>query len=247
MRKQIVHNAHVVADLERRGAVFVDELDEVPDGATVIFSAHGVSPAGPRRGGRARPDVIDATCPLVAKVHAEARRFARAGYTIVLVGHEGHEEVEGTLGEAPDRIAADRRTPTRSRRSTVDDPERVAYLTQTTLAVDETAGVVDALRERFPRLAGPRSDDICYATQNRQDARARRWPRDCDLVLVVGSANSSNSQRLVEVAERARRPRAPHRGRGRRSTPAWLAGRRTVGSPPAPRRPRRSSSASCSR
>jgi 4-hydroxy-3-methylbut-2-enyl diphosphate reductase len=201
VRKQIVHNAHVVGELERLGAVFVEEVDEVPDGATVIFSAHGVSPAV-REEARSRGlDVIDATCPLVAKVHAEARRFARAGYDIVLIGHDGHEEVEGTVGEAPARMqvvagAGDVDL------LTVEDPERVAYLTQTTLAVDETGAVIDALRARFPAIVGPGSDDICYATQNRQDA-VRALAADCDTVLVVGSANSSNSRRLVEVSERA--------------------------------------------
>jgi 4-hydroxy-3-methylbut-2-en-1-yl diphosphate reductase len=201
VRKQIVHNAHVVGELERRGAVFVEELDEVPRGATVVFSAHGVSPEVRRAAAERELDVIDATCPLVAKVHAEARRFAQASFDIVLVGHEGHEEIDGTRGEAPERtrvigsveeVAA----------LEVDDPERVAYLTQTTLAVDETAAVVAALRERFPAAVGPPSADICYATQNRQDA-VRGLAAACDLILVVGSANSSNSRRLVEVAERA--------------------------------------------
>src|SRR5579859_4540181 len=201
VRKQIVHNAHVIADLERRGAVFVEELDQVPPGSVVIFSAHGVSPEVRRRAGERRLEVIDATCPLVAKVHAEARRFSSAGMDIVLVGQEDHEEVEGTRGEAPehthvisrvDEVAALR----------VRDPARVAYLTQTTLAVDETAAVVDALRARFPALKGPAASDICYATQNRQDA-VRAVASDCDLVLVVGSPNSSNSRRLVEVSERA--------------------------------------------
>jgi 4-hydroxy-3-methylbut-2-en-1-yl diphosphate reductase len=206
VRKQIVHNQHVVADLERRGAVFVDEVDEVPDDATVIFSAHGVSPAVRATAAERRLDVIDATCPLVSKVHAEARRFEKAGFDIVLVGHEGHEEVEGTFGEAAARTqviaSADEVGGLK-----VADPERVAYLTQTTLSIDETAGVVDALRERFPHLTGPASSDICYATQNRQDA-VRELASDCDVVLVVGSANSSNSRRLVEVAQRAGRPAA---------------------------------------
>ena len=201
VRKQIVHNTHVVSELEELGAVFVEEVDEVPEGATVIYSAHGVSPAVRAAAAERGLDVIDATCPLVAKVHAETRRFARRGFDIVLIGHEGHEEVEGTVGEAPDRVrvieSADEVDDV-----AVADPERVAYLTQTTLAVDETALVVEALRERFPALAGPRSDDICYATQNRQDA-VRALARDCDIVLVVGSQNSSNSRRLVEVAERA--------------------------------------------
>jgi 4-hydroxy-3-methylbut-2-enyl diphosphate reductase len=206
VRKQIVHNAHVVADLERRGAIFVDDVDEVPLGATVIFSAHGVSPGVRAAAARRRLDVIDATCPLVSKVHAEARRFAQSGFDIVLVGHEGHEEVEGTVGEAPERThviaSADEVD-----RVQVDDPERVAYLTQTTLAIDETTGIVDTLRDRFPKLVGPSSSDICYATQNRQDA-VRALAEDCDTVLVVGSHNSSNSRRLVEVAERAGRPAA---------------------------------------
>jgi 4-hydroxy-3-methylbut-2-enyl diphosphate reductase len=201
VRKQIVHNAHVVADLERRGAVFVDEIDEVPVGATAIFSAHGVSPAVRAAAAERRLDVIDATCPLVSKVHAEARRFARSGFDIVLVGHRGHEEVEGTLGEAPEHThvvaGVDEAAEVKVR-----DPTRVAYLTQTTLAIDETAGVVDTLRERFPDLVGPPSSDICYATQNRQDA-VRALASDCQVVLVVGSGNSSNSRRLVEVAQRA--------------------------------------------
>jgi 4-hydroxy-3-methylbut-2-enyl diphosphate reductase len=200
VRKQIVHNSHVVAELQARGAVFVEELDEVPRGATVIFSAHGVSPAVRREAGERGLDVIDATCPLVAKVHAEARRFARNGFDIVLVGHEGHEEVDGTLGEAPDRthvIAS----PDEIGDLEVTDPDRVAYLTQTTLAVDDTSSVVEKLRERYPTLAGPNSSDICYATQNRQDA-VRALAAECDIVLVVGSANSSNSRRLVEVSER---------------------------------------------
>ncbi len=201
VRKQIVHNAHVVRSLEERGAVFVDELADVPKGQTVIFSAHGVSPAVRGEARQRDLDVIDATCPLVSKVHAEARRFAATGFDIVLVGHAGHEEVDGTFGEAPDRIqivaSAEEVAGVR-----VADPERVAYLSQTTLAVDETEQVVAVLRERFPSAVGPASSDICYATQNRQDA-VRALARDCDLILVVGSANSSNSRRLVEVAERA--------------------------------------------
>ncbi len=201
VRKQIVHNAHVIADLESRGAVFVDELDEVPAGSTVIFSAHGVSPAVRAEAQERELNVIDATCPLVSKVHAEARRYATSGFDIVLVGHEGHEEVEGTFGEAPERthvIAG----PEEVAGLEIEDPQRVAYLTQTTLAVDETAEVVEALRQRFPELAGPKASDICYATQNRQDA-VRALAAECDVVLVVGSTNSSNSRRLVEVSERA--------------------------------------------
>jgi 4-hydroxy-3-methylbut-2-enyl diphosphate reductase len=226
VRRQIVHNAHVVADLESRGAIFVNEVDEVPDGARLIFSAHGVSPAVRADAAARGFDVIDATCPLVSKVHAEARRFARAGYTIALVGHEGHDEVEGTVGEAPDRIRILKDTDAVAGLE-VEDPERVAYLTQTTLAVEETDRVVDALRERFPALAGPSSSDICYATQNRQDA-VKQLAADCDLVLVVGSGNSSNSRRLVEVAER-------HGVEARliedesEIEPAWLARARTIG------------------
>jgi 4-hydroxy-3-methylbut-2-enyl diphosphate reductase len=201
VRKQIVHNAHVIAELERRGAVFVEELDQVPPGSLVIFSAHGVSPAVREQARRLGLEVIDATCPLVAKVHAEARRFASSGLDIVLVGHEDHEEVEGTRGEAPERTHVIS-TVEEVAGLQVGDPTRVAYLTQTTLAVDETAVVVDALRRRFPALKGPAASDICYATQNRQDA-VRALASDCELVLVVGSPNSSNSQRLVEVAERA--------------------------------------------
>jgi 4-hydroxy-3-methylbut-2-enyl diphosphate reductase len=226
VRKQIVHNAHVVADLERRGVVFVDEVAEVPEGATVVFSAHGVSPAVRAEAAARRLNVIDATCPLVNKVHAEARRFARDGYTIVLVGHEGHEEVDGTLGEAPEsvRLVEDARDVDALE---IEDPERIAYLTQTTLAVDETNEIVDALRARFPRLAGPRTSDICYATQNRQDA-VKALAAESDLVLVVGSANSSNSRRLVEVAERHGAP--AHLIEDEASIePEWLAGRRTVG------------------
>ena len=201
VRKQIVHNAHVVADLESRGAIFVEEIDEVPVGMTVVFSAHGVSPAIRKAAAQRRLDVIDATCPLVSKVHAEARRFAEADFDIVLFGHEGHEEVEGTSGEAPERIHVVASAEEIDQLE-VGDPNRVAYLTQTTLAVDETAGLVDVLRERFPALVGPASSDICYATQNRQDA-VRALAVDSDVVLVVGSRNSSNSRRLVEVAERA--------------------------------------------
>lgn len=204
VRKQIVHNAHVVADLEARGAIFVEEIDQIPEGATAIFSAHGVSPAVRQAAFERQLDVIDATCPLVAKVHAEARRFAGSGLDIVLVGHQGHEEVEGTVGEAADSMQVIA-SPDEVAQLHVADPERVAYLTQTTLAVDETATVIDALRARFPALKGPASADICYATQNRQDA-VRALAEDCDAVFVVGSANSSNSRRLVDVAERAGRP-----------------------------------------
>jgi len=226
VRKQIVHNAHVVADLERRGAVFVEEVDEVPHGATLVFSAHGVSPAVRAAAAQRDLNVIDATCPLVSKVHAEARRFSRDGYTIVLVGHEGHEEVDGTVGEAPEstRIVADEAD---VEALEIEDPERVAYLTQTTLAVDETDDVIAALRARFPRISGPRTSDICYATQNRQDA-VKALAAATDLVLVVGSANSSNSRRLVEVAER--HGAVAYLVDDEASIePEWLAGADTIG------------------
>ncbi|HKS47921.1 MAG TPA: 4-hydroxy-3-methylbut-2-enyl diphosphate reductase [Amycolatopsis sp.] len=201
VRKQIVHNAHVVADLQARGAVFVDELNEVPRGATVVFSAHGVSPAV-RAAARLRNlQVVDATCPLVTKVHSEARRFVERGDTVILVGHAGHEEVEGTLGEAPERMILVQSVE-EARRVRVADPKRVSYLTQTTLSVEETAEVVAVLRGRFPALRGPGSEDICYATSNRQDA-LRDVAAASDLVLVIGSPNSSNSIRLVEAARRA--------------------------------------------
>jgi 4-hydroxy-3-methylbut-2-en-1-yl diphosphate reductase len=204
VRKQIVHNEHVVADLERRGAVFVDELDDVPEGATTVFSAHGVSPAVREAARRRDLAVIDATCPLVSKVHAEARRFSEDGNTIFLIGHDGHEEIEGTSGEAPESIVLVESI-RGAERVQVPDPSRVTYLTQTTLAVDETAEIVDALRRRFPALRGPRSDDICYATTNRQQA-VREIARRADVVLVVGSQTSSNSLRLVEVSEREGTP-----------------------------------------
>jgi squalene-hopene/tetraprenyl-beta-curcumene cyclase len=201
VRRQIVHNTHVVSDLEGKGAVFVAELDEVPDGATVVLAAHGVSPAV-RAAVADRHDltVIDATCPLVAKVHHEARRYVAQDYQIVLVGHAGHEEVIGTVGEAPDRIRLVER-PEDVADLVFSEHDQVAYLTQTTLATDETTEIIDALRERFPDLVGPTSNDICYATQNRQDA-VRALAPECDLLLVVGSANSSNTARLVEVAQR---------------------------------------------
>jgi 4-hydroxy-3-methylbut-2-en-1-yl diphosphate reductase len=198
VRKQIVHNTHVVRNLEKRGAVFVEETEEVPEGAVVVFSAHGVAPQvrddAKSRGLR----TIDATCPLVTKVHSEARRFAAQGYDILLIGHDGHEEVIGTAGEAPANIhLVD--GPAESDSVQVRDPARVAWLSQTTLSVDETKETVAALRERFPQLQDPPSDDICYATQNRQVA-VKQIAADCDVVIVVGSTNSSNSVRLVEVA-----------------------------------------------
>jgi 4-hydroxy-3-methylbut-2-en-1-yl diphosphate reductase len=199
VRKQIVHNKHVVEELEKRGAIFVDQETEVPDGETVVFSAHGVAPSVHENAARRNLRTIDATCPLVTKVHVEARKFAAEGYTIVLIGHEGHEEVEGTTGEAPANIVLVQ-TEEDVERLEVEDPDRVAYITQTTLAVDETLGLIAKLRERFPKIAGPKTDDICYATQNRQDAVKQLAPL-CDLVLVIGSRNSSNSNRLVEVAQ----------------------------------------------
>jgi 4-hydroxy-3-methylbut-2-enyl diphosphate reductase len=199
VRREIVHNRHVVEELRQKGAIFVDELDEVPAGATVIFSAHGVSPMVREDGVRRGLRVIDATCPLVTKVHIEAIRYAREGYTIVLVGHEDHDEVIGTTGEAPERIAVIDSVE-EAEQLEVSDPEKVAYLTQTTLSVDDTRAIIDVLRRRFPRIKGPARDDICYATQNRQ-AAVKRLAGEVDLVLVLGAANSSNAARLREVAE----------------------------------------------
>jgi 4-hydroxy-3-methylbut-2-enyl diphosphate reductase len=198
VRKQIVHNIHVVRDLERKGAVFVEEETEVPEGATVVLSAHGVAPEVYRNSGARRLRVIDATCPLVTKVHLEARRFAQDGSTILLIGHEGHEEVIGTSGEAPQhiRLVGDVEE---ARTVDVSDPANVSYLSQTTLSVDETNEIIDVLRERFPEIQGPPRDDICYATQNRQDA-VKALAGRTDLMLVIGSDNSSNSNRLVEVS-----------------------------------------------
>jgi 4-hydroxy-3-methylbut-2-enyl diphosphate reductase len=199
VRRQIVHNTHVVAELEKRGAIFVTEVDEVPSGAVVVFSAHGIAPEVRRDAEQRGLRAIDATCPLVTKVHNEARRFAAKDYDILLVGHAGHEEVVGTSGEAPDRVrlvdGADGAANVQ-----VTDPSRVVWLSQTTLSVDETAETVSALRERFPNLMDPPSDDICYATQNRQ-AAVKVIAAESDLVIVVGSPNSSNSVRLVEVAK----------------------------------------------
>ncbi|WP_141820274.1 4-hydroxy-3-methylbut-2-enyl diphosphate reductase [Ornithinimicrobium humiphilum] len=198
VRKEIVHNKHVVKTLERRGAIFVDETSEVPKGARVIFSAHGVSPAVHAEARVRSLQTIDATCPLVTKVHREAVRFADEDYDILLVGHEGHEEVEGTAGEAPDHITLVE-SPDDVEHVEVRDPEKVVWLSQTTLSVDETMETVRRLREKFPLLQDPPSDDICYATQNRQVA-VKQMAADCDLMIVVGSQNSSNSKRLVEVA-----------------------------------------------
>jgi 4-hydroxy-3-methylbut-2-enyl diphosphate reductase len=198
VRKEIVHNRHVVEALRAKGAHFVDELDEVPDGATVIFSAHGISPAVRAETQRRGLSVIDATCPLVTKVHLEAIRYAREGYSIILVGHADHDEVVGTMGEAPDRMFVIAH-PDDVDRLEVPDPERVAYLTQTTLSVDDTRDCIEALRRRFPRIVGPSKDDICYATQNRQ-AAVKAVAREVDVLLVIGAANSSNANRLVEVS-----------------------------------------------
>src|SRR6059058_3205008 len=199
VRKEIVHNKHVVEQLRERGAIFVDELDDsVPEGAMTVFSAHGVSPAVHAEAERRQLRTIDATCPLVTKVHREAVKFAGEGYTIVLIGHAGHEEVEGTMGEAPDHIRLVE-SESDAETLTVDDPTKIAYISQTTLSVDETRSIIARLRERFPHITGPRTDDICYATTNRQ-AAVKQMAGECDLVLVIGSQNSSNSQRLVDVA-----------------------------------------------
>ena len=227
VRKEIVHNRHVVETLTDRGAVFVEEADQVPEGAMVVFSAHGVSPAVREQAKSRELRTIDATCPLVTKVHQEAKRFAREDYDILLVGHNGHEEVEGTSGEAPEHIqivesAAD------VAGVTVRDPEKVVWLSQTTLSVDETMQTVRALRERFPALQNPPSDDICYATQNRQVAVKAMAPR-CDLVLVVGSRNSSNSVRLVEVALTAGAGASYLIDYDKEIDDAWLDGVGTIG------------------
>ena len=198
VRKEIVHNKHVVEQLRDRGAVFVDQETEVPEGATVVFSAHGVAPSVHANAEHRALQTIDATCPLVTKVHVEAKKFAADGYTIVLVGHAGHEEVEGTMGEAPEHIVLIENEQDVDRLE-VADPTKVAYISQTTLSVDETRAIIARLRERFPAIVGPRTDDICYATTNRQ-AAVKQLARQCDLVLVIGSSNSSNSNRLVEVA-----------------------------------------------
>jgi 4-hydroxy-3-methylbut-2-en-1-yl diphosphate reductase len=198
VRKQIVHNLHVVRDLEAKGAVFVEEESEVPEGATVVLSAHGVAPSVHANAATRGLSVIDATCPLVTKVHLEAKRFAREGRTILLIGHEGHEEVIGTSGEAPEHVTLVG-SPAEAEVVGVEDPDNLAYLTQTTLSVDETNEIIDILRRRFPAIQGPPKEDICYATQNRQDA-VKELARRADLVLVIGSSNSSNSKRLAEVA-----------------------------------------------
>jgi len=227
VRKQIVHNRHVVEDLEARGAVFVEELNEVPTGSTVVFSAHGVSPAVHAEAAERGLKTIDATCPLVTKVHNEARRFAHQGLQILLIGHAGHEEVEGTAGEAPDNITLVER-PEDAAAIQIDDPSRVAWLSQTTLSVDETWQTVGALRERFPQLIDPPSDDICYATQNRQSA-VKQIAGTADLVIVVGSSNSSNSVRLVEVALESGAKASYRVDNAGEIDEAWLQGVQSVG------------------
>ncbi len=227
VRKQIVHNKHVVRSLEARGAIFVEELDEVPEGATVVFSAHGVSPAVHAQAAERGLKTIDATCPLVTKVHYEARRFAAEDYDILLIGHEGHEEVEGTAGEAPQSITLVQ-SPDDAATVTVRDPSRVAWLSQTTLSVDETMQTVDRLREHYPNLVDPPSDDICYATQNRQLA-VKEIAKGADLVLVVGSGNSSNSVRLVEVALENGAAASYLVDDASEIDEAWLEGVRSVG------------------
>jgi 4-hydroxy-3-methylbut-2-en-1-yl diphosphate reductase len=226
VRKEIVHNKHVVSQLRDRGAVFVEDEQDVPQGAVTVFSAHGVSPSVHANASRRGLRTIDATCPLVTKVHKEAIKFAREGYTIVLVGHAGHEEVEGTMGEAPDHIVLVE-TEEDVERLEVEDPEKVAYISQTTLSVDETRTIIGRLRERFPGAVGPRTDDICYATTNRQMA-VKQLAAQCDLVLVIGSRNSSNSQRLVDVTREhgTEAHLIDHEGQVAED---WLEGKRVVG------------------
>ena len=227
VRKEIVHNKYVVETLAKRGAIFVDDTDQVPEGARVVFSAHGVSPAVHAAAASRGLQPIDATCPLVTKVHKEAVRFASDDYDILLIGHEGHEEVEGTSGEAPEHIQVVN-SPDDVDDVVVRNPAKVVWLSQTTLSVDETMETVRRLRDRFPLMADPPSDDICYATQNRQVA-VKKIAAECDLVVVVGSANSSNSVRLVEVALESG-ARSSHRiDHAEEIDPAWLDGVRTVG------------------
>ena len=227
VRKQIVHNKHVVETLEKRGAIFVDEVEEVPEGATVVFSAHGVAPTVHTEAAERNLKTIDATCPLVTKVHSEAKRFAGEGYDIILIGHEGHEEVVGTMGEAPNAMTLVE-DPEAARTVEVRDPDKLIWLSQTTLSVDETMETVDILKERFPDLMSPPSDDICYATQNRQVA-IKEVAKDSDLVIVVGSGNSSNSVRLVEVALEAGATSAYRVDSASEIDSAWLDGVTTVG------------------
>jgi 4-hydroxy-3-methylbut-2-en-1-yl diphosphate reductase len=227
VRKQIVHNTHVVSELEKRGAVFVEETDEVPAGSVIVFSAHGIAPEVRDAAGQRGLRAIDATCPLVTKVHNEAKRFAASDYDILLIGHEGHEEVVGTMGEAPARVRLVD-GPAGAADVQVRDPAKVVWLSQTTLSVDETVQTVSALRERFPLLIDPPSDDICYATQNRQ-AAVKVIARDADVVIVVGSRNSSNSVRLVEVAKDAGAGAAYLVDDATELDDNWLDGASTVG------------------
>jgi 4-hydroxy-3-methylbut-2-enyl diphosphate reductase len=226
VRKQIVHNIHVVRDLEARGAIFVEEETDVPSGAVLVYSAHGVAPAVHANSARLAHQVIDATCPLVTKVHVQARRFAENGYTVVLVGHAGHEEVVGTMGEAPDATILVQDVAEAERLALPADA-KVAYVTQTTLSVDETAEIIGTLRRRFPQIVGPNREDICYATSNRQWAVKDMLPQ-IDLLLVIGSRNSSNSNRLVDVARAGGVP-AHLIDDEREIHPSWLEGVRTVG------------------
>jgi len=226
VRKEIVHNPHVVNALRQKGAVFVEELTDVPSGATTIFSAHGVSPAVHEAAQARSLKVIDATCPLVTKVHVEAKRFAQNGYTLLLIGHAGHEEVAGTMGEVPEAIQLVQ-TVEEARTVRVANPEKVAVITQTTLSVDDTKAIVDALKARFPKLVAPSKDDICYATQNRQNA-VKAIAKEAQVILVIGAKNSSNSIRLTEVAEDAGR-RAYLINDAREINPAWFDGVRCVG------------------
>ena len=227
VRKQIVHNVHVVSTLEKRGAIFVDEVDEVPTGSILVFSAHGVSPAVVKAAEERGLQTIDATCPLVTKVHREVQRFAKENYDILLVGHEGHEEVEGTAGEAPEIVQVVDQDESISK-VTIKDPEKVIWLSQTTLSVDETMETVTKLREKFPTLQNPPSDDICYATQNRQVA-IKKVGQASDLVVVVGSANSSNTVRLVEVALQAGAKAAYRIDYASEMKDEWFEGVETVG------------------
>ena len=227
VRKEIVHNRYVVQSLEDRGVIFVDELDVVPEGSTVVFSAHGVAPSVHEEAAQRSLKTIDATCPLVTKVHAEARRFSNDGLDIILIGHEGHEEVEGTMGEAPKSITLVQ-NPEEARNLEVENPDKLIWLSQTTLSVDETIQTVNVLKERFPEMASPPSDDICYATQNRQIAVKVMAP-NCDLVIVVGSGNSSNSVRLVEVALDAGAQASYRVDSFRELQSEWVEGVSTVG------------------
>jgi len=226
VRKEIVHNKHVVEQLRSRGAIFVEDESEVPEGSTVVFSAHGVAPSVHENSAKRGLQTIDATCPLVTKVHREAVRFAADDYTIVLIGHAGHEEVEGTMGEAPDHIVLVE-TEEDVDRLEIEDTEKIAYISQTTLSVDETRSIIARLREKFPSITGPRTDDICYATTNRQ-AAVKQLARACDLVLVIGSQNSSNSRRLVDVTRDLGTDShlIDHEGQ---VDEAWLEGKRVVG------------------